>query len=115
MSSETNPSAEAEMTPDSRGGLASRSFVCLAITQTLGAFNDNMFRWLAVPVGTYLLGGDKEAEVKALSAGIFWFTLPYLLLPTYAGWLADRFDKRTVIVACKFAEIVVMGLGILAI
>ena len=96
-------------------GLLSRSFIALATTQGLGAFNDNMFRWLAVPVGTRLLGGGTEAEVRALSLGIFWFTLPYLLLPTYSGWLADRFSKRSVIVACKFAEILIMAAGILAI
>ncbi|MSR58552.1 MAG: MFS transporter [Planctomycetaceae bacterium] len=109
------PAAQDEL--DLRAGLASRSFVCLAIVQMLGAFNDNVFRWLAVPVGTHLMAqrGDEQAAVKALSAGIFWFTLPYLLLPTHAGWLADRFSKRTVIIACKFAEIVIMGLGVLAI
>ncbi|MGQ0635048.1 MAG: acyl-[ACP]--phospholipid O-acyltransferase [Planctomycetaceae bacterium] len=99
----------------SRGGLSSRSFVCLAVTQALGAFNDNMFRWLTVPVGQYLLGGDEAAEIRALAWGIFWFTLPYLLLPVHAGWLADRFNKRSVIVWCKFAEIIVMLLGLAAI
>ena len=53
--------------------------------------------------------------MAALAWGIFWFTLPYLLLPTHAGWLADRFCKRTVIVWCKAAEIVLMWLGMGAI
>ncbi|HLJ11509.1 MAG TPA: MFS transporter, partial [Planctomycetaceae bacterium] len=101
--------------PDARGGLRSRSFVCLVVTQALGSFNDNMFRWLAVPVGKHMLGGTAHAEVAALSWGIFWFTLPYLLLPTHAGWLADRFSKRSVIVWCKVAEIAVMLLGVGAI
>ena len=100
---------------DGRAGLASRGFLCLLLTQTLGTLNDNMFRWLAVPVGTKLLGGTEQAGVAALSWGIFWFTLPYLLLPTHAGWLADRFCKRSVIVWCKAAEIVVMLLGMGAI
>lgn len=100
---------------DGRAGLATRGFVCLLVTQTLGTLNDNMFRWLAVPVGTKLLGGNEQAGVAALSWGIFWFTLPYLLLPTHAGWLADRFCKRSVIVWCKAAEVVVMWLGMGAI
>ncbi len=95
-------------------GLSSRGFLCLLATQTLGTLNDNMFRWLAVPAGTIFLGGDAKAGVAALSWGIFWFTLPYLLLPTHAGWLADRFCKRTVIVWCKGAEIVLMWLGLAA-
>src|SRR5260221_6352552 len=101
--------------PHGREGLASRSFVCLVVAQALGTLNDNMFRWLAVPVGTWMLGGIDQAEISALSWGIFWFTLPYLLLPTHAGWLADRFSKRSVIVWCKAAEVVVMLLGIGAI
>jgi len=100
---------------DRRAGLSSPSFICLVVAQALGTLNDNMFRWLAVPVGTHLLGGSDEAKVSALSWGIFWFTLPYLLLPTYSGWLADRFSKRAVIVWCKAAEVVLMLLGIGAI
>ena len=101
--------------PDGREGLSSCSFVCLVVAQALGTLNDNMFRWLAVPIGTHLLGGTERAEIAALSWGIFWFTLPYLLLPTHAGWLADRFSKRSVIVWCKAAEVVVMLLGVGAI
>ena len=100
---------------DDRAGLSSRSFLSLLATQTLGTLNDNMFRWLAVPVATLMLGGGEKAAVGALSWGIFWFTLPYLLLPTHAGWLADRFCKRNVIVCCKAAEILGMLLGLAAI
>ena len=116
MSTETAPSTQGQTASnDGREGLASRSFVCLVVAQALGTLNDNMFRWLAVPVGTRMLGGTEHAEIAALSWGIFWFTLPYLLLPTHAGWLADRFSKRSVIVWCKAAEVVVMLLGIGAI
>src|ERR1700693_396670 len=100
---------------DGRAGLSSRGFLGPLETKTLGTLKDNMFRWLAVPAGTIFLGGNEQAGVAALAWGIFWFTLPYLLLPTHAGWLADRFCKRTVIVWCKAAEIVLMWLGMGAI
>src|ERR1051326_7870227 len=100
---------------DRRTDVWSRGFLCLLTTQTLGTLNDNMFRWLAVPVGKHLLGGTEQDGVAALSWGIFWFTLPYLIFPTHAGWLADRFSKRAVIVWCKVAELVVMLLGLAAI
>jgi acyl-[acyl-carrier-protein]-phospholipid O-acyltransferase/long-chain-fatty-acid--[acyl-carrier-protein] ligase len=51
----------------------------------------------------------------ALSLGLFCFTLPYPLLAAPAGYLADRFSKRTIIVACKIAELVLMILGVLAV
>ncbi|MBI5760221.1 MAG: MFS transporter [Planctomycetales bacterium] len=96
---------------DGRAGLGSLSFWGLIGTQMFGAFNDNMFRWLVVPIAKEKVGGD-----MALSVGAACFTLPYLLLATHAGWLADRFSKRTVIVFSKVAEIVilVLGLGALA-
>ena len=85
----------------------------LLITQFLGAVNDNMFRWLVVPISKDLIGEDNVAV--ALSAGLACFVLPYILLAAPAGYLADRFSKRTVIVGCKVAEILIMVLGVAAI
>ena len=102
---------------DHRGGLRSRSFVGLLVTQFLGAVNDNMFRWLVVPIGKEIveeLYGKQHVPV-ALSAGLACFVLPYIVLAAPAGYLADRFSKRTVIVACKLAEVVIMILGTAAI
>ncbi|MBL9122714.1 MAG: MFS transporter, partial [Planctomycetaceae bacterium] len=93
--------------------LRGASFLGLLATQFLGALNDNIFRWLAVPIGKFYAGQDHAALV--LSAGLACFVLPYLLLAGPAGYLADRFSKRGVIVACKFAEIVIMALGVAAI
>lgn len=91
-------------------GLMSQSFVGLLVTQFLGAMNDNMFRWLAIPIGMSVM-----TEATALMLGTVLFTAPYLVLANFAGFLADRFDKRRVIVYCKVAEIVLMLLGIIGI
>ena len=93
-----------------RGTLRSRSFVGLLLTQFFGALNDNMFRWLVVPIAQPAVGSD-----NALAIGLACFTVPYLMLATPAGFLADRFRKSSVIVACKIAEILIMALGIVAI
>ena len=98
---------------DTRGGLRSRSFFGLLSTQFLGAVNDNMFRWLVVPIGKDLVG--EEHAAMALSVGLACFVLPYLFLAAPAGYLADRFSKRNVIVGCKVAELVIMVLGVGAI
>jgi len=89
----------------------------LLITQFLGAVNDNMFRWLVVPIGKGIVERDygEQHVALALSAGLACFVLPYLLLAAPAGYLADRFSKRTVIVGCKAAEVLIMILGIGAI
>jgi len=95
------------------GNLKSRSFLGLLAAQFLAAVNDNMFRWLAVPIGKEKVGDEHAA--LAVSAGLASFVLPYILLAAPAGYLADRFSKRTVIVTCKVAEIVIVLLGVAAI
>ncbi len=50
-----------------------------------------------------------------MSLGAVCFFLPYPLLATPAGYLADRFSKRSVIVGCKVAEVVLMLLGVFAV
>ena len=113
MSSETSQTPATSVPADARGGLWSRSFLGLLVTQALGAVNDNMFRWLVVPISKDLIGEENVAV--ALSAGLACFVLPYILLAAPAGYLADRFSKRSVIVGCKVAEVVIMALGVAAI
>ena len=47
-----------------------------------------------------------------MTAGSICFLLPFVLLAAPAGYLADRFSKRNVMVGCKVAEIVVMVLAV---
>ena len=113
-------------TENGRGEVSSLSFLALVATQFFVSLNDNMFRWLVVPIGKQLLNkswGDMPVAVRswtnpeplALSLGLACFTLPFLLLAAPAGFFADRFSKRNVMVACKVAEIAVVGLGVAAI
>jgi acyl-[acyl-carrier-protein]-phospholipid O-acyltransferase / long-chain-fatty-acid--[acyl-carrier-protein] ligase len=109
-----------------RGGVFSLSFLALAATQFFVALNDNMFRWLVVPIGKELITRSwadlppaltnwMAPETLALSLGLASFTLPFLLFAAPAGFLADRFSKRRVMVACKAAELAVVGFGVVAI
>ena len=93
--------------------LRSATFLGLLATQLLGAINDNAFRMLAVGICTAKVAAEHSSLV--LSAGLTCFTLPYLLLAAPAGYVADRFSKRRVIVSCKVAEILIMTSAILAI
>ncbi len=113
---ETEPADAAVDQQDSDArhrGLMSASFVGLLLTQMLGAANDNVLRWLVIGVGKDYV--DEKNISMVLMAGTVCFVLPYLLLAAPAGYLADRFSKRTVIVACKAAEIVIMVLAVAAI
>lgn len=103
-----------------------RSFWGLLVTQFLGAFNDNVYKQvvLLLSVGTVAVAaqdaasgpgavaaasrGDRQSEAMAL------FALPFLLLSGLAGFLADRYRKRTIIVGCKLAEVGIMLAGLAA-
>jgi len=93
--------------------LLSRSFVGLLATQFLGAANDNVLRWLVIGVGKQYV--EPERVVWVLTLGTMSFILPYILLAAPAGYLADRFSKRKVIVTCKAAEVLIMAMAIVTI
>jgi acyl-[acyl-carrier-protein]-phospholipid O-acyltransferase/long-chain-fatty-acid--[acyl-carrier-protein] ligase len=91
-------------------GLLSPSFLGLLGTQALGTVNDNIFRWLAIGIGKDFVPAESASGV--LSAGLACFVLPYILLAAPAGYLADRYSKRSVIIWCKAAEIGLMLIGV---
>ena len=76
------------------------------------AINDNVFRWFVIGAGKDFVGQQYHGMI--LTFGTAMFVLPYILFASPAGWLADRFSKRNVVVGCKIAEIVIMTLAILA-
>jgi len=96
-----------------RQGLASTGFVGIATTQFLTAFNDNAYRWLIIPIGIAILG--KTWESTALSVGLAVFVIPYIVLVSPAGYLADRFPKRSVMSACMLLQAVILVAGVGAI
>jgi acyl-[acyl-carrier-protein]-phospholipid O-acyltransferase/long-chain-fatty-acid--[acyl-carrier-protein] ligase len=105
------------------GGLTSSAFLGLLATQILTALSDNIFRWLVVGIGKDHVAHHAQGsgtsgwltDDNILMAATICMVAPYLLLAAPAGYLADRFPKRSVIVGCKSAEIVLMLLGVVAI
>jgi acyl-[acyl-carrier-protein]-phospholipid O-acyltransferase/long-chain-fatty-acid--[acyl-carrier-protein] ligase len=90
-----------------------RSFLGMAATQFLGAFNDNLFKQLILLLATPKLAqisagieDDRQAEAQIVFAAAF------LVFSGVAGFISDRFSKRPVIILSKFAEILVMLLGL---
>jgi 1-acyl-sn-glycerol-3-phosphate acyltransferase len=93
--------------------LISPSFLSLLVTQLLGASNDNILRWLVIGLGKHAVDESRVSWILAI--GTASFVLPYMLLAAPAGYLADRFSKRSVIVACKAAEIIIMAIAIVGV
>ncbi|HMO93677.1 MAG TPA: MFS transporter [Pirellulaceae bacterium] len=96
-----------------QNSLLSVSFQGLLWTNFLTVVNDNAFRWLVIGIGKDFFPPEDQGWL--LMIGSICFIAPYLVFASIAGWLADRFSKRDVIVVCKFLEIAIMGLGSLAI
>ena len=80
-------------------------FVPLLALRVLTVLNDNLLRWLVIGLGKRAAGTAGTALV--LTIGTAGFVLPFVVLAWLAGWLADRFPKRSVIVWAKFAEILI--------
>jgi len=86
------------------------SFVGLTISQFLGAFNDNLYKQLMLLLAIPATPGMPDQQDIATIV----FSLPFVLFSGISGFLADRFSKTNVIVYAKAAEILAMGLGMLA-
>lgn len=91
--------------------LTKRRFLPLFITQAMGAFNDNLFKFSMVIVVTYGMYNDPEIEFQfnALASAIF--ILPFFLLSALAGQLADNYDKAYITRRVKDLEIVLALIG----
>jgi len=91
--------------------LASRRFIPYFLTQALGAFNDNAFRFSVMFLLTYQavsLPFDINL-VMNLAAGLF--ILPFLLFSSWAGRLADHMDQAQLARRLKWLELGLMMLA----
>ena len=86
---------------------AASGFRPLLVLRALTVINDNVLRWLAIGLGKKAVSGGQVALV--LTIGTAGFVLPFVLLAWLAGWIADRYPKRTVIVWCKVAEVLIVA------
>ena len=86
--------------------LADPAFHGITLAQFLGAFNDNLFKQLMLLLA---IGAKADAQGRAMMV----FSFPFILFSGYAGYLSDRYSKRTVIVLAKLAEIAIMVLGMI--
>ncbi|MCA9036935.1 MAG: MFS transporter [Planctomycetaceae bacterium] len=105
--------------PETHSGIASASFVGYLVMIFLTAVNDNMFRWLIIPIAKAKLrtGSLTPSEVESqeslmLSLGLGSLVLPFVLFAPYSGWVADRFSKRSSTILLKIAEVFLVGVGV---
>jgi 1-acyl-sn-glycerol-3-phosphate acyltransferase len=92
--------------------IGQRRFGPFFATQTLGAFNDNVFKnalVILVTFGVAGLSGDQINAYVNLAGGLF--ILPFFLFSATAGQIAEKFEKSRLIRGIKMAEIAIMILA----
>ena len=93
--------------------IRSLGFQSFLWTQFLGAFNDNIYKIVLSMVAVNVSGVPGEAGRYVSLAGAV-FIVPFLLFSGYAGYFADKYPKRSVLVTMKGFEIFAVGVGLSA-
>ncbi|MBU1087936.1 MAG: MFS transporter [Candidatus Omnitrophica bacterium] len=87
------------------------SFKSLLGAQFLGAFNDNAFKIIISLLGIQLISATSQSAAFVSIIGAL-FVIPFIVFSPLAGYLADRYRKRNVIVIMKIGELLIMTLGL---
>lgn len=91
------------------GSLRTPTFVALLVAQFLAAFNDQAIHASAM---YFALHQSLLNEKQAISLMPILFYAPWAVFCTLAGYLADRYSKRSSLVFWKFAEIVICAVAL---
>jgi 1-acyl-sn-glycerol-3-phosphate acyltransferase len=94
--------------------LGTRRFLPFFLTQFLGAFNDNLFRNAVVVSITFgaTVAGRDAGILSNVAQGLF--ILPFFLFSALSGQLADKYEKSRLIRQTRFAEVLLMCGGAVA-
>jgi MFS family permease len=84
-------------------------FAAMAGTYLAGVFNDNFFKQCAM----LLAISAGKADLQGYATIVF--TMPFLLFAAHAGYFADRFPKRSMVICSKILELAAMLLAAFAI
>ncbi|MDO9115112.1 MAG: MFS transporter [Polaromonas sp.] len=102
---------KAQEHPNQFALLSQRRFAPFFWTQFSGAANDNLFKFAFTVMVTYQL---QISWLPPAMAGLVigaLFILPFLLFSATSGQLADKYDKRTLIIFVKRLEMLIMALA----
>ncbi|MDD2051314.1 MFS transporter [Pseudomonas putida] len=90
--------------------LGKRRFLPFFVTQSLGAFNDNIFKQSLILAILYKLSieGDRSIWVNLCA---LLFILPFFLFSALAGQFGEKFAKDALIRLIKLGEIAIMAIG----
>lgn len=79
-------------------------FNCFLAAQFLGAFNDNVFKLVVTMAALSLFTEPRMANTYVALASAM-SILPFVLFSGYAGYFADRYSRRRVLIVAKAFEV----------
>jgi len=91
--------------------LRERRFLPFFVTQSLGAFNDNVYRNAMLMLIVYQLGLSTEQGALYANLAPALFILPYFLFSATAGQIAEKYEKAALIRVTTTMEIVIMSIA----
>ena len=91
--------------------LGTRRFAPFFVTQSLGAFNDNVFRNATLVLIAFQMGLSTAQQSLYTNLAPALFILPFFFFSATAGQLAEKYEKTRIIRAVKIFEIVVMAIA----
>ncbi len=78
---------------------ARAKFIAMAISYCMGVFNDNYFKQVALLMAVTAGLNQLQGTATVL------FALPFIIFSSAAGWMADRFPKKKVVIGAKTLEL----------
>lgn len=90
--------------------LGQRRFLPYFVTQSLGAFNDNVYRQAIIGLLIYL-GISLEERTLYTNLAPALFILPYFLFSGLAGQIAEKLEKSRLVRITTMMEIVIMSVA----
>jgi hypothetical protein len=90
--------------------LRTRRFLPFFVTQSLGAFNDNIFKQSLILAILYKLTIDGDRSIYVNLCALL-FILPFFLFSALAGQFGEKFAKDRLIRLIKLGEIAIMTVG----
>lgn len=82
----------------------------LFFTNFFSTFNDNLIKWLVVFVGSTWVAKENQSTVMTVAGAML--VIPFIIISPYAGKLAKMYEKKSIMVWGKAAEIPIMFIAI---
>jgi acyl-[acyl-carrier-protein]-phospholipid O-acyltransferase/long-chain-fatty-acid--[acyl-carrier-protein] ligase len=84
-----------------------RSLWMVMGVQTQNAFNDKVAQFVLIAVSAVFLEGALKEQFRHIVS--IMLSLPFVLFAPFAGWISDRFPKRSVLIGCVIVQIVIIA------